>query len=108
LADADGNDAIYVRRDRFGEWVLPVPPTVSEKDSFMAQVNGFIACLEENKPSMLNAEIGETVTAVLTAAYYSLAQGRRTVTLDEMRTLFESYGSGEDEIQRAIRFSLGK
>lgn len=80
-----GQNCLRISRYGCGEHVLLVPPTRSERESFLAEIRNFVECIRAHKVSVLNEGVASEVAAVLGAVYLSELRGRIPVAIDEYK-----------------------
>jgi predicted dehydrogenase len=82
--DDEGRDYLRVTHRSFGERLIPFETVLSERESFRAEIDNFVKCIHAGVPSILNAEVGVGVMAVLDSAKLSELRGRVSVTPEEL------------------------
>lgn len=82
----DEEDRDYVRVTWYadGERLFPVETVLAERESFQAEIDNFVRCIQAGEPSILNADVGVGVMGVLNAAQLSELRGRVAITLQDV------------------------
>jgi len=82
----DEEDRDYVRVTWYagGERLFPVETVLAERESFHAEIDNFVRCIQAGEPSILNADVGVGVMGVLNAAQLSELRGRVAITLQDV------------------------
>lgn len=78
--DEEGHDYVRVTGYAGGERLIPVETVLAERESFQAEIDNFVRCIQADEPSILNADVGVGVMGVLNAAQLSELRGRVAVT----------------------------
>ena len=106
--DERGDSCLKVSKRGWGENILKVPTTTSERESFRAEIRNFSQCIYENKLSILNEYVAEEVTAALGAVYLSELSGRITISLEEFKNFCREEAKGEESKEEAISKIIAK
>lgn len=79
----DSEDRHFLRikhRSYSDERLIPLEATLTERESFRAEINNFVRSIEAGVPSILNAEVGLGVMGVLNCAQLSELRHRISVS----------------------------
>ena len=87
---ASEKDRIRVRRWDGGEAVVPLREYPGQTISFEHEIETFIDCARESRPSEFGLEFGSEIIAAIGAAYLSAIR-KRAVTLEEFKAFSRSY-----------------
>lgn len=93
--DEQDNEFIKVRNPVFGEKLIPVQSVGSEEYSFIGEINNFVHCVREGRPSILNAGVSAGIIKILNCAQLSELKGRVSVPVAEIESFSGGFGSGD-------------
>jgi predicted dehydrogenase len=78
--DEQDQDYLRIRPHAGGERLIPIDAVLPERESFQAEIDNFVHCVQAGEPSILNEDVGVGVMSVLNAAQLSELHGRVAVT----------------------------
>lgn len=101
VLDEGGGCFIRIDSRTMGQRLIPVQTVDSEEYSFFSEFQNFARSILNRQQPFLNAQNGAATIAVLNAAQLSEREGRRTVTLDEMRQFSRDALKREPDVWKA-------
>lgn len=95
--DEEGRDYLLITHRPSGERWIPVETVLSERESFQDEIDNFVKSIQAGVPSILNADVGVGVMAILDSAKLSELRNRVSVTPEDLAEFSREASGGASD-----------
>ena len=95
--DEEGRDYLLITHRPSGERWIPVETVLSERESFQDEIDNFVKSIQAGVPTILNADVGVGVMAILDSAKLSELRNRVSVTPEDLAEFSREVSGGASD-----------